>query len=161
MKISFALKRSPAGRTVPSFGRLVAAHRCSRQRGASQRGSTLIEFAFVFLLFVVLLVATIELGRGVWIYTTVAHAARQGVRYAQVRGNSVTVTEIKAFVESESIGLEPEKLTVTPTWTSADRDRGSIVQVDVSYPFDLVAPGLLGLPSSLQVSSRARKIISQ
>ena len=139
----------------------MAAHRYSWRRGASERGSTLVEFAFVFLLFVVLVVATIELGRGVWLYITVAHAARQGVRYAQVQGDAATITGIKGFVESASIGLEAEKLTVLPTWTSDERERGSIVQVDVSYPFDLVAPGLLGLPSSLQVSSRARKIISQ
>ena len=139
----------------------MAAHRRSRRRAASERGSTLVEFALVFLLFVVLVVATMELGRGVWLYVTVAHAARQGVRYAQVRGDAATITGIKEFVESAAIGLDAEKLTVNPTWTSEDRERGSIVQLDVSYPLELVASSLLGLPSSLQLSSRARKIIAQ
>ncbi len=161
MKISFPLRGSAAGRTAPGFSRLIAAHRCSRRRAATESGSTLVEFSLVFLLFVVLVVATMELGRGVWLYVTVAHAARQGVRYAQVQGDAATIDGITGFVESASIGLDAEKLTVNPTWTSEDRERGSIVQLDVSYPFDLVAPGLLGLPSSVQVSSRARKIIAQ
>ena len=161
MKISIPLNGSVAAGTAPGFRGLMAAHRRSRRRAVSERGSTLVEFSLVFLLFIVLVVATMELGRGVWLYVTVAHAAREGVRYAQVRGDAATITGITGVVESASIGLDAEKLTVDPTWTSEDRERGSIVQLDVSYPFDLVASSLLGLPSSLRVSSRARKIIAQ
>ena len=41
-----------------------------------RRGATMVEFALFFLLFFVVTVALMELGRGMWTYTTVAHAAR-------------------------------------------------------------------------------------
>ena len=53
-----------------------------------ERGSTLIEFALVGLLFLILLLSFVEFGRMLLVYNSVANAARAGVRYAIVNGDA-------------------------------------------------------------------------
>jgi Flp pilus assembly protein TadG len=51
---------------------------------AGQRGQSLVEFAFVLPIIVLLIAAFIEIGRAVFAYNTIANAARQGARVAVV-----------------------------------------------------------------------------
>ena len=53
-----------------------------RRRG--QRGQSLVEFAFVLPIIVLVIVAFIEIGRAVFAWNTIANAARQGARVAAV-----------------------------------------------------------------------------
>ena len=55
-----------------------------RRRRAGQRGQSLVEFAFVLPIIVLLIASFIELGRAVFAWNTVANAARQGARVAAV-----------------------------------------------------------------------------
>ena len=61
-----------------------------RNRHSRQRGSTIVEFALVVFLLLLLTFAGIEFDRMVLVYTTVAHATRTGVRYAIVHGSDRT-----------------------------------------------------------------------
>ncbi len=51
-----------------------------------RRGQTLVEFTFVGIPLMFVLISTFEISRGMWIYDTLAYAAKQGVRYAIVHG---------------------------------------------------------------------------
>ncbi len=53
-----------------------------RRRG--QRGQSLVEFAFVLPIIVLVIVAFVEIGRAVFAWNTIANAARQGARVAAV-----------------------------------------------------------------------------
>lgn len=68
-------------------------HRTAGRRGgrSRQRGQSLVEFAFVFPMLVLLAVGMVDMGRAVWAYTQITNAARQGARVAavnQVASNS-------------------------------------------------------------------------
>ena len=67
-----------------------------------RRGQSLVEFGLVSLTLVMLLFGVIEMCRLALVYTTIANAARVGVRYATVHGtdNSVTVPTIQGVVNS-------------------------------------------------------------
>ena len=130
----------------------------------------MIEFSLVFLVFVVLIVGLMEIGRAVWTYTTVAHAARRGVRYATLHGsnnpvldeseNDVTDTEIADRVKANAIGLDSTKIVVsTPVWTP-DRSRGSVVELTVTYPFELVTGSFIVSQQSLELSSTTRMLVA-
>ena len=54
------------------------------RRRQGQRGQSLVEFAFVLPIIVLVIAAFIEIGRAVFAYNTIANAARQGVRVAAV-----------------------------------------------------------------------------
>ena len=58
------------------------------KKSNGQSGAAIVEFSLVFMLFLVLSIGLFEMGRAMWIYTTLSHAARQGARFAMVRGTN-------------------------------------------------------------------------
>ncbi len=149
---------------VPQRRRRKPAWRKQRERGA-----TMVEFALFFILFMTLSMALMDLGRGIWTFTTISHAARQGARFAMVHGSAnlvkdangkdITGTQIASVVKANAIGLDPSKITVTPTWDPSN-SRGNYVQVRVSYPFQLIVAPLILPQSGLSLSSTSRMVVA-
>ncbi len=124
---------------MTSFGR-------NRRRGSAQ-----VEFALVAFTLFLTLFGALELGRMVVVYTTVANAARVGVRYAIVHGVTNTgtgtsgpsgagdTTEIVKVVKDYAKGglLDGGKLAITVSYPDAGLNApGSRVAVRVVYPYD-------------------------
>ena len=65
--------------------------RADRARGQS-RGQGLVEFALVFPLFILLVMAIVDLGLSVFAYNSITNAAREGARLAIVNQDSAKVT---------------------------------------------------------------------
>jgi Flp pilus assembly protein TadG len=121
----------------------------------------MVEFSLVFIIFLMLMVGLFELGRAVWIYETVAHAARQGARYAMVRGNggSPDNAALIARVKAQSIGLISNQVTVTPAWEGGGVV-GTFVRVQVTYPYAPVVGGMLvGGAQGFNISSTSRMVV--
>ena len=121
----------------------------TRQRDP-RSGNTMVESSLVLGLFLTLFLATFELGRTVWSYTTLSHAARQAARYAAVRGdlgdpgtppNANGDHPVDAVLKANAIGLDPDLLNIQKSWTP-DFDRGSTVTVNVTYPVTLIGSKL-------------------
>lgn len=148
----------------------------SASRRYHQRGATLVEFALFFLLFLVVAVGLMEMGRGVWTFTTIAHAARAGARYAIIHGELNPIpnngTTIEDVVKANVIGLDPGDVTVATkyqrydevngTWQTgpAYNERSNVVEVKVNYPFRLVTGGLVVAQNTIQLSSTSRMTIA-
>ncbi len=134
-----------------------------RRDCARRRGATLVEFAFFFLLFLVLAIGLMELGRGIWTFTTLAHAARQGGRYAIVHGNLSPLGQgdltIEEVVKRNAIGLDPADIMVTTAYAPSNT-RGGVVEVRASYPFRLVTGPLILANTTIQLGSTSRMIIA-
>ena len=132
-------------------------------KGARQgrRGAAMVEFALVFLLFLVIIAGLVEIGRGVWAFTTIAHATRQGVRFAQTRGpgNPATADQVRDAVRNAAIGLNPNLVTVTTSWPLGFT-RGGLVTVRATYPFDLVTSGFVIRQSTITLAASTRAIIA-
>ncbi len=146
-----------------------------------QSGAAIVEFSLVFLLFLVLTIGLFEMGRAMWIYTTLSHAARQGARFAMVRGDdaispvtTATNAEITQVVRRNAIGLVASDVTVTPTWkvsttgTEVDwqtagnaRNGGTFVVVRVTYPIRFITGNVfLGGSGGLSLGSVSNMTIS-
>ena len=129
------------------------------------RGSAAVEFGLAFVFFFTMVIALVELGRGAWAYSSVAHATRQGARFAQSRGslNPATNDQIAGVVKSHAMGLDPNLITVTTTYDPSN-NRGNTVQVSVAYNFPYLASSLLftSATSGAQVTMRntSRMIIA-
>jgi Flp pilus assembly protein TadG len=96
-----------------------------------RRGNAVLEFTLVGIPVVFVLISIFEVSRGMWIYHTLAHAAREGTRFAIVHGQNCgtlptvcdksvadscckkTVADIAAVIRDAGAGLIPEDLTVT------------------------------------------------
>jgi len=107
---------------------------------AGRGGQTLVEFVVVVLLTVVMLLFVVEMGRMVLVYTTVANAARAGVRYAIVHGSS---RPVGTTIDSASGpgGNPAQVLTVVSNFAGAGLLTTSLLVVTVTYPGGSNAPG--------------------
>ena len=113
---------------------------------------------------VVVVMALMEFGRAMWTYTTIAHATRQAGRYCMVRGSldPTTLADVRAVVERHATGLESSKIGLTGSW-GGDADpstveRGDIIVVTVTYPFQFVTGSLLITNSAISMSSTTRTL---
>src|SRR5438128_6993604 len=82
-----------------------------------QAGQSLAELSIVLVLFVVVTFGIVDAGRLIFAYNAVSFGAREGVRYAIVRGSkSVTSTDqsdITTQIQSKTVGVPVD---VTVTW---------------------------------------------
>ncbi len=140
----------------------------SRNR-RGQRGSLLLESALSFSAFLLLTFGVMEFSMAVFAYNFVSYAAREGARWASVRGSTyvpagttvgtpATADQIRDFVRSQAVGLIANNVTVTTTW-SPDNAPGSNVRVAVSY--NVIPLVGLALKNNLTVSSAAQLVIVQ
>jgi Flp pilus assembly protein TadG len=119
---------------------------------AGRSGQTLVEFSVVALLTAIMLLFVVEIGRMLLVYTTVANAARAGVRYAIVHGSTRTTgttvdsasgpgnnpTQVVTVVKNFASGglLTTSLLVVNVTYPGASNAPGQYVVVSVVYPYD-------------------------
>ena len=122
----------------------------------------MVEFAMTAIVFFLLVFAILNFSIAVYAYNLVSYAAREGTRYASVRGSSApspaAAADIERFVKSESSGLSPANLTVKTIW-NPDNNPGSFVRVQVQYKFDFVMT-FVSLPE-LSLASTSQLVIAQ
>jgi len=134
----------------PRGARFGSQRRVASGRISNQRGATLIEFALCAFLLVMILLAFVEMGRMLLVYTTVTNAARAGARYAIVHGSTRTgsgvdgpsgpgndppevVQVVSNFASAGAI--DESRLNITVTYPNGN-DIGDPVNVTVVYPYD-------------------------
>jgi len=104
----------------------------------------MVEAALASSVALAILFGILEFGQAVWQYNLVAHAVRQGTRYAMVHGANAkthaTSTDIATVVKNQMPGTDGSKVNVTVTWPNGDNKPGSPVKVTVSYPFTFMGP---------------------
>src|SRR5260370_27397531 len=92
------------------------------ERRAGERGSYLVEYSFVFLVFLLMFFGIMEFGRAVAAYNVIAGATREGTRFAIVHGSRsvspVTSTDIQNQVRSWCFGFDPPGVIVTTAFPS-------------------------------------------
>ena len=145
--------------------------RCRKRGDALRRGNAMIEFAFVFVLFFIVLLTTMEMGRGMWAYATIATATRRAGDYCMVHGSRrppSSASDITAVVLEHTKGLDQSALTVTTTY-NPDSDspftdptavsRNDIAEIRVTYLFRLVT-GLVIPDNQMPMTSTTRVVVA-
>lgn len=138
----------------------------SRRKQSAERGQALVEFSLVVLVFMIIVLGMVEVGRAVWNYNTLSNAVREGTRYAIVHGVNATTpsgptandANVEAAVEQFAAGLDPSDLTVNSTWPDGDNGAGSRIRVSATYRFDTVFSVLLGIPPVTMSSTSTMNI---
>ncbi len=92
----------------------------------------------------------------------VSSSAREGVRWAAVRGGAsgyaASKADIQSFVQSKTVGVP---VTVDATWLpDSDNQPGSSVVVTVTNDFAPIAP-LPFVPKTIKLTSTSRMVISR
>ena len=83
---------------------------------ADESGAPVVEFAIIAPVLMIITVGIIDIGRAVWTSTTLEHVAREGARFASVRGAGhvaeATETSVETYVEGRATGLSATDMTV-------------------------------------------------
>ena len=123
-------------------------------------GQSLAEFALILPLFLLVVMGIFDLGRGVFIYSTIHNAAREGARYGAV--DHCDTAGIKDVVQERAVGLKDGLLVGDPVkYFNAD-GRPERIVVTVSYDFQTVTPlvgKFLGDQGKITLESQARQLI--
>jgi Flp pilus assembly protein TadG len=154
------------------------------RRQHRERGSAAAETALVMAVTLMLVLGIIVFSLLIFDYHTVASMARQGARWAMVRGAAcpqsgevgeascpATKAEIQSYVQGLALAnMTPSDVSVTPIVWSAEpgcsgyasnNGPGCQVAITVSYPFTLSLP-LVPMPKAgITLSSTSTMIISQ
>lgn len=97
-----------------------------RHRFGNRRGNALIEFTLVGIPLIFVLISIFEISRAMWTYETLAHAVREGTRYAIVHGENctiapnactITVGDVARRIRNAGVGLPVNQVEVTLTST--------------------------------------------
>lgn len=83
----------------------------STRRGKRTRGQSLVEFALVFPVFMVIVVGTVDVGRAVFSYNTLTNGAREGARLAAVNQDIARV-QSRTASQAITLGLTNASITV-------------------------------------------------
>jgi Flp pilus assembly protein TadG len=128
-----------------------------------ERGQSLLEFALVIPIFLILVMGIIDFSLGLKSWITITNASREAARYAAVSCSSgvADTDDVKERAVTAASGLSIATDDVTVTNCGTGRSSQSVA-VSVDYEYDLVTPlgGLLsliggGMPGTLSLNSEA------
>ena len=152
-------------------------------RMVCERGQATVEMALASMIMLSMFIGIIEMALALYTYNFISEAAREGARYAMVRGSSctsltncgATPAQIQTYLQSLSLGgtASATNMTVSTTWLSASTTipttwtscgttecnaPGNAVQVRVTYAFPLTLPWLA--KTTLNMSSTSQMVIT-
>jgi Flp pilus assembly protein TadG len=134
-------------------------------RARRESGQSLVEFALVFPIFLLILMAIVDFGWAFRGYIVATNAAREGARWGVIGASTDGTDGVIARVVDRSSGvLSSDQITVYCDETESDLDdcrSGSTVKVDVEYEYHYITPvgGILHvvtgglLPDPLRITS--------
>lgn len=149
-----------------------------RRLEGGECGSAILETALSMILLLTFLFGLMETCLMLYTYHFISEAAREGTRYAIVRGGTCTgfasacpasPTDVTNYVKGLGFpGIDPAKMTVTPAWSiytggttcgTPCNSPGNLVTVTVTYNFRLTIPFVPARTFAL--TSTSAMIISQ
>ena len=128
------------------------------RRRQRSRGQSLVEFAVVLPIFLLILAAVIDFGLGLYSQMTVINAAREGARLGVV-SQPFSSTAVNDRVVAMTAGLDQSNLTVSITCKHDDGSSvscsstttGDEIQVQVDYDYHMLWP--LAFGNTIDLSS--------
>lgn len=120
-----------------------------------ERGQTMVEFALVLPILLVILFGIFQFGALYNDYVTLTDASRVGAREAAVsRRDSCPSCSAEAAARGSASGLTPSKLTVSVTATSWTP--GGSVTVEARYPYAVNLLGVVVKSGTLKAKTTER-----
>ena len=117
----------------------------------SEVGQAMVEFMLTIMMTLLLIFALVDFSRAMYTASILQWAAQNGARAAIIEPSQEAVD---AAVKARLVGLDKDAVIVSPiSWT------GNVVQVEVTYPFQFVAPIVAQITGdSMDMSSSASMI---
>jgi hypothetical protein len=109
---------------------------------SAKNGQSMVELALLLPLLILISVVTIDMGRGIYYYSALYNAAREGARYGIVnqQPDNLSPVDQQCILDAArhlAIGLDQEQITFSSGSPSIN---GNFLTVELEYPFQLVTP---------------------
>ena len=124
-------------------------------RRAQVRGQSLVEFALVLPLLILILLGILDLGRAFSAYIVITNAARDGAYYGTMHPTETSAIIQRVLTEANGSGTSVTAADVSVSTTGAV---GTPIRVTVTHDFALLTSFLPGL-TSLHLTSKAEMMI--
>ncbi len=137
----------------------------------NNKAQTMVEFALVFPLVLIITYGLIEFGRMLFIYTAVTGAAREGARYGATAANYKNCGGIRQAAISKAFLVAPSDVSVAISYTHAgstptcgasysgqDLVLGDRITVRVTANFSTIIP-LPGIPDSINIIRQSTRTL--
>lgn len=117
-----------------------------------ERGQSLVEFAVILPLLLLIVLGTVDLGMGFKTYIALTNAAREGVRWISIHPSDQDGAEARIAEEAERVGLEDGIFVEGGYGVSFSPDKsnysaGEKVTVNIDYEYELLFGAITGLPA--------------
>ena len=130
------------------------------------RGQGLVEFALVFPILMLLLIAVFDMGRLVFAYNDITNAARSGARVAIVN-QTAGVARTATINQATSLGLKPADVTID--YLKADlsapcaspKQLGCVAHVKVNFAWRAITPIIGSIVGPITVTAESRMPIER
>jgi Flp pilus assembly protein TadG len=132
-------------------------HTRNRQNGSATLEMTLVGIPLIFVL-----ISTVEVARGMWIYHTLAYALREGTRYTIVHGVdcstppntcAVKVKDIAKVIQSAGVGLyDTDNFHIEMTSLTDDVSCSLTSALASTAPFPSSGGDAIGAPITLSAT---------
>ena len=116
--------------------------------GHKRRGQSLVEFALVLPLLVLIVFGVLDLGRAFYALITITNAAREGARYGitnldlshgmSLGERDLIISGTKDEIANTDFAIDKTKLVVNPTCDPDPCAPGGALKVTVTYPFNSI-----------------------
>jgi len=114
----------------------------NKQLRLQQRGQSLVEFAMIIPIFLLLAVVIFDLGRSIYYYSAIHNAAREGARYGSV--NKEDWSGMRAAAQKYAVGVGLTAADIAYTGWGPDEIVNSYanptVEVTINYTFSPATP---------------------
>lgn len=138
------------------------------KRVREPRGQTLVEFALIVPLFILMMMGIFDVGRAIYAYSTINNAAHEAARLAIVDQDTA---DVRTKAATHAVGVGVGAADVTVRWLSADYTDvapcnatpryGCAVEVAVAYEFNAATPIISNLLGTLNLEGVARQQIER
>jgi Flp pilus assembly protein TadG len=129
------------------------------------RGQSLVEFALVFPIVIVILLAIFDLGRLVFAYNDIGNAARQGARTAII-DQAPNHARDRVIQMATGVDLDPTKVAVTyiksdGTACPSPKTLACQAVITVSYDWSAITPVIGNIVGPITVTTTAQMPIER
>jgi len=114
----------------------------------NQKGQSLVEFAIILPILLLLLFGIAEFGIMLNSYLTIQNGSREGARLGIIGGSDV---EIIALIRTTSPNLTAADMSISLTPSETNRKSGDTLQVIVTYNYHMTVPIISSLVGNVIV----------